>query len=384
MPRRRSLLAAAATILGAAALAAPGVASASPQAVAADLTAASESTNLGSYSLDVEDPTGVLAIDVDVSSKVTWTGKFQAIAGWESANVRQGSYLKVTRNTPIQTGQLKVTWKINGSVELINTAQFPSFPDITTSATAICTPLTYGDAYTCTATSDALTVFRTPGIAFSPYAKVILKAKFSITPEGAIVDRRWSVPDYNGTSGSATGLGLGLLGTSEVVKVPCSAGVGLPLYYKLSNLSYAPDVVVTQQTYGEVGFTDGLGLIELPAVYEGPLTTGKKTTFPVLKLKGSSAGATWNLGDIKPNTTAPLVDEDKVFYGLVGKPITFSVATWSECAIESYEWEFSNGTKSFGKTPSRTFTTPGWYDGQVTVTDETGLKTKQAFTFKVS
>ncbi|MDA0185355.1 PKD domain-containing protein [Solirubrobacter phytolaccae] len=383
MPRRRVLIAAAATILGA--LVVPGVASASPQATAADLPVASDATNLGGYGLDVQDPLGVFGIDIDVSSKVVWTGKFQAIAGWETANVRQGSYLKVTRNAPIQTGQLKVTWKVDGAVELINKAQFPSFPEITTSATAVCTPLTFGDdAYSCTAASDALTVFRTPGIPFSPYAKVVLKARFSITPEGAIVDRRWSVPDYNGTSGTASGLGLGLLGSAETIKVPCSAGVGLPLYYKLSNLSYAPDVVVTQQTYGQVGFTDGLGLIELPAVYEGPLTTAKKTTFPALTLKGSGTGATWNLGDIKPNTTAPLVDEDKVFHGQVGKPITFSVATWSECAIESYEWEFSTGGKSFGKTPSRTFTTPGWHTGQVTVTDETGLKTKKAFTFKVS
>ena len=64
--------------------------------------------------------------------------------------------------------------------------------------------------------------------------------------------------------------------------------------------------------------------------------------------------------------------------------MSFEVSTWSECAIENYEWEFSNGTKSFGATPKRTFTTPGWYDGKVTVTDETGLSTTKAFTFKVN
>jgi hypothetical protein len=374
---------AAALILGAA-LAAPGVASADPKAAAADLPVASESTNLGAYEVEAQDPIGVAGFKFKVNPKVTWTGKFQPVAGWESANVRQGAYLKVSRATPIATGQLKVTWNISGGVELINKYNISQIVDLTHSKTASCLPMTYGDvAYTCTATSDALTVFRTPGVGFSPYAKVVLKAKFSITPEGAIVDRRWWVPDSNDTHGDATGLPLGLLATPEVVKVPCSAGAGLPLYYKLHNLTYTPDVVVTQQVMGQVGFTDPTGFIELPHVYEGPLTTNKTTTVPALKLK-STGSASYNLGTILPNTTKPLVEEDMVFYGKAGLPIQFDVSTWSECAIESYEWEFSTGGKAFGPTPSRTFTTLGWHTGKVTVTDETGLSTTKSFSFKVS
>ena len=46
----------------------------------------------------------------------------------------------------------------------------------------------------------------------------------------------------------------------------------------------------------------------------------------------------------------------------------------SQCPIDSYVWEFSNGTKSFGPTPQRTFADNGVYDGQLTVTDVTGLR----------
>ena len=47
-------------------------------------------------------------------------------------------------------------------------------------------------------------------------------------------------------------------------------------------------------------------------------------------------------------------------------------------------WEFSNGTKSFGPNPQRTFADNGVYDGQLTATDVTGLSTTQSFTVNVS
>ena len=47
-------------------------------------------------------------------------------------------------------------------------------------------------------------------------------------------------------------------------------------------------------------------------------------------------------------------------------------------------WRFSNGTTSYGAAPQRTFSTPGVYDGELTVTDETGLSTKRNFSVTVS
>jgi PKD repeat protein len=47
-------------------------------------------------------------------------------------------------------------------------------------------------------------------------------------------------------------------------------------------------------------------------------------------------------------------------------------------------WEFSNGTKSFGPNPQRAFKDNGTYDGQLTVTDETGLSATRSFTVVVS
>ena len=67
------------------------------------------------------------------------------------------------------------------------------------------------------------------------------------------------------------------------------------------------------------------------------------------------------------------------FSGDVGAPVSFSAAVGGRCAIASYEWKFSNGTTSYGPTPQRTFWSAGVYDGELTVTDETGLKTTKSF-----
>ena len=54
------------------------------------------------------------------------------------------------------------------------------------------------------------------------------------------------------------------------------------------------------------------------------------------------------------------------------------------CGMESYVWKFSNGTTSYGPTPQRTFNAPGRYDGQLTVTDKTGLKATRSFSVNVT
>src|SRR5258708_31974679 len=51
--------------------------------------------------------------------------------------------------------------------------------------------------------------------------------------------------------------------------------------------------------------------------------------------------------------------------------------------MSSYVWEFSNGTKSFGANPKRAFGDNGSYDGQLTVTDETGLSATRSFSVNV-
>ena len=61
----------------------------------------------------------------------------------------------------------------------------------------------------------------------------------------------------------------------------------------------------------------------------------------------------------------------------------FAADTTERCAISSYVWKFSNGTTSYGPSPQRTFSTPGVYDGELTVTDESGLKAKRNFSVEV-
>lgn len=57
----------------------------------------------------------------------------------------------------------------------------------------------------------------------------------------------------------------------------------------------------------------------------------------------------------------------------------------SQCPIDSYVWQFSDGTTSFGPTPQRAFGDGDKaYDGQLTVTDITGLSATKDFTVNVS
>ena len=63
--------------------------------------------------------------------------------------------------------------------------------------------------------------------------------------------------------------------------------------------------------------------------------------------------------------------------------MVFSADTTERCAISSYVWKFSNVTTSYGPAPQRTFSAPGIYDGELTVTDESGLKAKRSFSVNV-
>src|SRR5207244_2150223 len=70
--------------------------------------------------------------------------------------------------------------------------------------------------------------------------------------------------------------------------------------------------------------------------------------------------------------------------GSEGSAISFGETATSKCPISSYVWEFSDGTKSYGPNPQRAFADNGVYDGQLTVTDVTGLSATQSFTVTVA
>jgi hypothetical protein len=362
--------------VAAAALAVPGVASATSTVDIHTNTIASASRSLGNYHLGGYDLLGLSNWDVDVASSAIWSGGLQTHVGWDTANVRQGAPLTATRMVPLPTGTMKVAWKISGSVYVGQMGG--AFSTKSLSVDASCSPLTVGTNYECTANSPAVYLVKTPGVPSSPYVKVLFKTKFTITPEGAIVNRTLSMTD-GGTS-TASGLPLSQSLNYETVKVPCGP-VGNPVSYRLGNIHYTPKVDAVQQPVIQVGLMDPvLGAVETPALVDRGFGPAIKAS-PAFDLTGS--GHTTDLGYALPNNVAPSVSVGS-FSGKVGVPVAFSAGVSSRCDIASYEWKFSDGTTSYGATPQRTFSSAGVFDGQLTVTDKTGLKTVKSFTVTIS
>jgi PKD domain-containing protein len=105
-------------------------------------------------------------------------------------------------------------------------------------------------------------------------------------------------------------------------------------------------------------------------------------TNPNFDLTG--AGFNTPMGPLLANNIKPTIAPLGTFSGQEGTAISFPSNVSSQCPIDSYVWEFSNGTKSYGPNPQRAFDDNGVYDGQLTVTDVTGLSTTQSFTVDVS
>jgi hypothetical protein len=376
MNHRRALIA-----LGLSALAvagAPSSASAASVGEAYNHSLSSGSENLGGYHIGGSDALGLASFDVDVAAKATWTSPLQTVIGWDTAKVRQGADLPIGRSvSPLALGTLKVRWTVTGSVKPkgFSTVDFgtKAFGDDVT-----CQLATLGSGYTCTAFSDGIPLVKTPGIPASPYVKIALKATFNVTPEGVITNRSFNVDGAN--AGSASNLSLGVVPTSETVKVPCGP-VGSSVGYRLSSLRWTPAVAVTQQPTVQIGLMDPvLGVAESPALFDKPFGPAISTN-PTFEL--TATGHTTDLGDLLANNVAPTIAPLGGFSGKAGVPVAFSADADGRCAIESYVWKFSNGTTSYGKSPQRTFSAPGVYDGELTVTDESGLKATRNFTVTI-
>ena len=369
---RNTLLAAA---LGAASLAVPGVASAASAVDIHTNHLASETEAIGTYALNGYDVLGVSKWDVDVKSTASWSAGLTTHVGWDTAKLRQGQSLPVTRFTPLINGTMKVSWQISGSVKVAGLGGAFSTKNLSVEAT--CLPATLGSGTECVANSPAIYLLKTPGLPASPYVKLLIKTRFNVTPEGAITNRTISFGDDS----SPASLPLSQAINYETLKVPC-APAGSAASYRLGQIHYTPKVTATQSPAIQVGLMDPvLGLAESPALYDGAFGPSIKAS-PVFDLSGS--GHTTDLGDLLPNNVKPSIALQSTVTGHAGSPISFNAMVTGNCATESYVWKFSNGTTSYGQSPSRVFTAPGTYDGELTVTDESGLKATRDFVVLVS
>ena len=357
---------------------APSIASAASvgESYTHSLTSGSES--LGGFHLGGYDALGLARFDVDIAAKATWTASLPTVVGWDTAKVRQGADLPVARSVmPLANGTLKVRWTVTGNVKPAGFSAV-ELGTKTLGDDATCMPQLQGGGYTCTA-DDGIALVKTQGLPASPYVKLAVKATFTITPEGAIVNRSFSLG--GDPAGSASNLPLTWIPTADTLKVPC-APVGSSASYRLSSFRWSPTVAVKQQPTVQIGFMDPvLGLAESPALFDqsfGPSVYSN----PTFNLTGG--GHSTDLGPLLANNVAPTIAPLGGFSGKAGVPVALSANASGRCDIESYVWKFSNGTTSYGATPQRTFSQAGPIDGELTVTDSTGLKAKRSFTINVT
>jgi len=373
-------------LAGLAAIVLANSAVAAPQANSQVVPVASGAADLGGFQLQAPivfiDPFPIVITNLTLTAKATWSGNITTKVGWNSDNVRQGSTLDVNRSAPLTDGKIHVEWQVSGEIDSIDFGPWSIDSDDTD-----CTPaLSSGSSFSCEASSDGLPL---PGALPSPIpttlvvAELALGVKFDVTPEGAIVNRGFTVGGANVAGQTANPGALDLLKaqSTDSFTMPCTSKAGDAVNYDLSDYHWTPNTTSTQNVQVKIvnTFPGGVG----EAFEYGHFNIGSAAvTNPAFDLKGS--GFLTSLGPLLANNVNPTIAPLASFAGSEGTPVAFSAAVSSPCAIGSYVWEFSNGTKSFGPSPQRTFGDNGVYDGQLTVTDVTGLSTTQNFTVTVA
>src|SRR4051794_262085 len=358
-------------------------ASAAPAANTQTVSGQSNEADLGGFKLqapgiipDPALPVPIVLTNLTVGATASWSGDLTTKLAWDDEKVRQGADLQVARRATQTSGTMHFKWKLSGEIEGIDFGPTTIDQDDVT-----CDPKLSGGGFECETDSPGLAL---PGAVPSPLGffvvKLFIGAKFDVTPQGAVVTRGLSI----GGNGVAGPDDLQLLDTTQTDKltVPCTARTGDAVHYGLDPYHWTPAATATEQVkFNLVEALDPLGVTELFKIVDGGVGTAIVTN-PDFNLSGS--GFTTPMGPLLANNVKPTIAPLGTFSGSEGSPIALSANVSSQCAIDSYVWEFSNGAKSFGPNPHRTFADDGVLDGQLTVTDVTGLSTTQSFTVNVS
>jgi hypothetical protein len=360
-----------------------GSASAAPASNTQSVAVKSNEANLGGFQLqapvvipDPVLPVPIVLTDLTVNAKASWSGDLTTKLAWDDSKVRQGADLKVDRVATQTSGTMHFKWTLAGEIDGIDFGPTTIDKDNVT-----CDPKLSGGGFECETDSPGLAL---PGAVPSPLGffvvKLFIGAKFDVTPEGAVVTRGLTIGG-NSLAGPDD-LSLTDSTQSETVAMPCTATAGDAVHYGLDPYHWAPAATATEQVkFKLVEALDPLGVTELFKIVDGGVGTAIVSN-PNFDLTG--AGFSTPMGSLLANNIKPTIAPIGAVSGQEGSPISFSANVGSQCPIDSYVWEFSNGTKSFGPNPHRTFADDGVYDGQLTVTDVTGLSTTQSFKVDVS
>jgi hypothetical protein len=362
---------------------ATGSALAAPASDTQTVSVQSNEANLGGFKLQapvpIPDPllpVPIVLTDLTVSAKASWSGDLTTKLAWDDNKVRQGADLKVARLATQTSGKMHFKWTLSGEIDGIDFGPTTIDKDNVT-----CDPKLSGGGFECETDSPGVAL---PGAVPSPagffVVKLFIGAKFDVTPQGAVVTRGLSIGG-NSVAGPDD-LSLTDSAQSETLSMPCTAKAGDAVQFGLDPYHWTPAATATEQVkFKLVEALDPFGVTELFKIVDGGVGSAIVTN-PNFDLTG--AGFSTPMSSLLANNIKPTIAPIGTLSGQEGSPISFSANVSSQCPIDSYVWEFSNGAKSYGPTPKRAFADNGVYDGQLTVTDVTGLSTTQSFTVDVS
>jgi hypothetical protein len=233
--------------------------------------------------------------------------------------------------------------------------------------------------FTCTV-DGGLTLFETPGIPLSPYAKLHINATFQLVQQKGTATSQFMV----GQSQAATAsLDITPAPADDSLAMPCSYPANTDVQYVIENFDWRPSsMLVTQQVSIEVGAMDpgyAFGFTEI-SFFNDAITPPLKEA---LAIELTAPTANTDLGGLQPNNVTPTVTAGP-FNGTEGVPVSLSETTTSACPIASYAWTFSNGNSAFGANPSVLFGPHGQYSGQIVVTDVTHLSQTADFSASIA
>ena len=359
-----------------------GAATAAPATNSQVVLVASNEASLGGFQLQapvvLPDPLPIVLTNLTVSATAKWTGDITTSVGWDSDKVRQGADLSVARTATLTSGTMHVKWKVSGEIDGIDFG-----PTTIDKDNVSCDPKLAGGGFECQADSPGIPL---PGALPSPIpgtfitAKLGIGVKFEITPEGVVVSRGFSVG--GNTVAGPDDLSLTNSVQTDTLTVPCAGKAGDAVDYELDPFHWTPATTATEKVEVRIVNTlDPLGFVDM--FDYGSIGVGSAiVSNPAFDLSGN--GFATSMGALLANNVKPTIAPLGPFAGQEGSAIAFSSSVSSKCPIDSYVWEFSNGTKSYGASPQRAFGDNGLYDGQLTVTDVTGLSTTRSFTVDVS
>ena len=358
-----------------------GTASAAPTSNSFDAQITSGSADLGGYQIVAVEPTTFSVFNLNLTAHATWSGDITTNETWDSNNVRQGANLAVSRVATATSGHIDVEWDVTGTVKPLGLGSGIDIGTIKLSADNVsCAPTLSGASYQCTATSGGPPLIETPGIPLSPYVKLAVQITFTITPQGAVVTRGFSIGGNQVAGPDA--LSLTDSAQSETLSIPCNVPVGASVSYALDPVHWTPQTAAAQQPVVQIGTMDPVfGAFELPPIANIHIGPEVDTT-PAFDLTGP--GQTADMGSLQANNVTPTIAPLGTFSGSEGSPVQFSATASSQCPITSYDWKFSDGGEAFGPNPQHIFGDDGIHSGQLTVTDMTGLTATQDFTVNVT